>query len=229
MKKFARLDCLDGMSKFKDTSKLLCLEKKHWAEGFLFIAGVDEVGRGPLAGPVVAAAVVLPRDVELPPVFDSKQLTAAQREELAVALRNLDGIDYGIAEVGVEIIDSINILQATHLAMRLAVEKLKNVDYILVDGRPVRGFSCPSEAVVKGDAKSASIAAASILAKVYRDALMDEYARVYPEYGFEHHKGYGTAEHLAALAAHGVTPIHRRTFAPVRDILNPPPEQMELF
>ena len=212
MKKFARLDCLDGMSKFKDTSKLLCLEKKHWAEGFLFIAGVDEVGRGPLAGPVVAAAVVLPRDVELPPVFDSKQLTAAQREELAVALRNLDGIDYGIAEVGVEIIDSINILQATHLAMRLAVEKLKNVDYILVDGRPVRGFSCPAEAVVKGDAKSASIAAASIVAKVTRDRLMVQYDEVFPEYGFASNKGYGSSQHIEAIRKYGPTSIHRRSF-----------------
>ncbi|MFA6714086.1 MAG: ribonuclease HII [Victivallales bacterium] len=210
-------------------SELLTLEKTKWAEGFSFIAGIDEVGRGPLAGPVVAAAVVLPQNAEIPAVNDSKKLNENQRLELREAIINLPGVQYAIAAVDEVKIDEINILRATHLAMRLAVEKLENVDFLLVDGRPVPGLPVASLAVVKGDGKSASIAAASILAKVYRDELMYRYAEEYPEYGFEEHKGYGTAKHLAALQEHGVCKIHRRSFAPVRDILAPPPEQLELF
>ncbi|MDD5599601.1 MAG: ribonuclease HII [Victivallaceae bacterium] len=210
-------------------SELLTLEKTKWAEGFSFIAGIDEVGRGPLAGPVVAAAVVFPKGAEIPAVNDSKKLNECQRLELREVIINLPGVQYAIAAVDEVKIDEINILRATHLAMRLAVEKLKNVDFLLVDGRPVPGLPVRSLAVVKGDGKSASIAAASILAKVHRDELMCRYAEEYPEYGFEEHKGYGTAKHLAALQKHGVCKIHRRSFAPVRDILVPPPEQLELF
>ena len=211
-------------------SKLLTLEKTKWAEEFSFIAGVDEVGRGPLAGPVVAAAVVFPRDAEkIPAVNDSKKLTENQRRELYDAIIQVPSVQYAIAEVDEVKIDEINILKATHLAMRLAVEKLDRVDFLLIDGRPVPDMPFQSLSVVKGDSKSASIAAASILAKVYRDDLMCRYAEIYPEYGFEEHKGYGTAKHLAAIRKHGVCRIHRRSFAPVRDTLSPPPEQLELF
>ena len=210
-------------------SKLLTLEKTKWAEEFSFVAGVDEVGRGPLAGPVVAAAVVFPQGAKIPAVDDSKKLNKKQRCELKEAIMQVEGVQYAVAEVDEVKIDEINILRATHLAMRLAVEKLDKVDFLLVDGRPVPGLPVASLSVVKGDSKSASIAAASILAKVYRDDLMCRYAEVYPGYGFEEHKGYGTAKHLAAIKKHGVCKIHRRSFAPVRDIIDPPPEQLELF
>ena len=204
-------------------------ERECWADGFEFIAGVDEVGRGPLAGPVVAAAVVFPRGAELPCVNDSKQLTEAMREELREAIFAIPGVQIGIGEVDVETIDLMNILNATHLAMRRAVEQLTRADFILVDGRPVKGLPLPSRAIVKGDAKSASIAAASIVAKVHRDRLMVELDGVYPGYGFADHKGYGTARHLEALHDLGVTPMHRRSFRPVREIIDPPPEQPLLF
>lgn len=193
------------------------------------MAGVDEVGRGPLAGPVVAAAVVFPQGAAIPAVDDSKKLNSNQRLELREAIINLPGVQYAIAAVDEVKIDEINILRATHLAMRLAVDRLERVDFLLVDGRPVPGLPVKSLPVIKGDGKSASIAAASILAKVHRDELMCRYAEKYPEYGFEEHKGYGTAKHLAALRKHGVCRIHRRSFSPVRDILKPPPEQLELF
>ena len=210
-------------------SKLLTLEKTKWAEEFSFVAGIDEVGRGPLAGPVVAAAVVFPKDAKIPAVNDSKKLNDKQRVTLRDAILNVSGVQYAIAEVDEAKIDEINILCATDLAMRMAVEKLERVDFLLVDGRPVPGLPCESLSVIKGDAKSASIAAASILAKVYRDELMCRYAEIYPGYGFEEHKGYGTAKHLAAIKELGVCDIHRRSFAPVRDIVNPPPEQLNLF
>lgn len=204
-------------------------ERECWADGFGFVAGVDEVGRGPLAGPVVAAAVVFPRGVELPCVNDSKQLAEGMREELREAIFAIPGVQIGIAEVDVATIDLMNILNATHLAMRRAVEQLTRADFVLVDGRPVKGLPLPSRAIVKGDAKSASIAAASIVAKVYRDRLMVELDGEYPGYGFADHKGYGTARHLEALRELGVTPVHRRSFRPVREILDPPPEQPSLF
>ena len=210
-------------------SKLLSLEKNKWAEEFSFVAGIDEVGRGPLAGPVVAAAVVFPQDAKIPAVDDSKKLNENQRRELNDAIMRVKGVQYAIAEVDEVKIDEINILQATHLAMRLAVEKLDKVDFLLIDGRPVPGLPFASLSVIKGDSKSASIAAASILAKVYRDDLMCRYAEIYPGYGFEEHKGYGTKKHLEALRKHGICKIHRRSFAPVRNILSPPPEQLELF
>ena len=209
--------------------ELFRFERECWADGFEFVAGVVEVGRGPLAGPVVAAAVVFPRGAELPCVNDSKQLTEELREELREAIFAIPGVQIGIGEVDVETIDLMNILNATHLAMRRAVEQLKRADFILVDGRPVKGLPLPSRAIVKGDAKSASIAAASIVAKVHRDRLMVELDGVYPGYGFADHKGYGTARHLEALRELGVTPMHRRSFRPVREIIDPPPEQPSLF
>ena len=207
--------------------ELLLRERKLLQEGFAFIAGVDEAGRGPLAGPVVAAAVILPRDRELPGVFDSKQLSDARRRVLRDEIMAIAQVGVGVAEV--HEIDSLNILKATHLAMHRAVAGLEKVDIVLVDGLPVRGFPCPAENMIKGDAKSASIAAASIVAKVYRDELMEELDKIYPGYGFAAHKGYGTAVHLEALRRLGVTPMHRKSFGPVRDLIDPPTEQLELF
>jgi ribonuclease HII len=209
--------------------KLLSLEQKYWAEGFSFVGGVDEVGRGPLAGPVVAAAVVFPKGTRIPAVNDSKQLTEEQRIELRQAILDVPGVQYGIAVVSVEMIDKINILQASRMAMRQAAGQLENLDFLLIDGLPAPDMPSPCEAIVKGDAKSASIAAASILAKVFRDKLMADLARQYPQYGFEQHKGYGTEKHLEALKAYGACAIHRRSFAPVRNIIDPPPEQLNLF
>ena len=209
--------------------ELLQPERKLWAEGFCFIAGVDEAGRGPLAGPVAAAAVVLPREVQLPDVFDSKQLSDSARRELKEEILQLPGVKVGISLVDAEIIDKINILQATHRAMREAVSQIQEVDCVLVDGLPVKGFGVESRNLVKGDSLSASIAAASIIAKVVRDDIMIELDKLYPEYGFAVHKGYGTAAHLRALQEYGVTPVHRRSFRPVREILDPPPEQLELL
>ena len=217
------------MDYLDDQHELLAFERQKRAEGFLFIAGVDEVGRGPLAGPVVAAAVAFPSGAPVPPVNDSKQLSAVQRDTLYDAILAVPGVRYAIAELDAEVIDRINILEASRQAMRNAVKQIPDLDFLLVDGLPVPGFEVPNLAIVKGDAKSASIAAASIIAKVYRDRLMDQFAVEYPEYGFEKHKGYGTAQHLEALRRCGVCPLHRRTFAPVRDIITPPPEQLELF
>ena len=208
--------------------KLFKFEREKRNEGFLHVAGLDEVGRGPLAGPVVAAAVILPDGQKIPCVDDSKQLTAQQRVILRDALMALPGIRYAIVEVGPDEIDRINILRATHLAFGLALEKLPETDFALVDGLPVKTLKIPSLAIVKGDAKSASIAAASIIAKVYRDALMDKFAELYPEYGFDENRGYGTAQHLEAIRRSGPCPIHRRTFEPLKSILNPAPAQQEL-
>ncbi len=209
--------------------ELLALEYAKYQAGFRFVVGIDEVGRGPLAGPVVAAAVGFPPGVEIPAVNDSKQLSCEQREELDKAIRAVPGVKIAIAEVPVEVIDEINILRATHKAMREAAAAIPEADCLLVDGLPVPGLPAESFSVVKGDAKSASIAAASIAAKVYRDRLMVELDSRYPGYGFAENKGYGTAGHLKALKELGVTPVHRRSFAPVRDIIEPPPEQLELF
>jgi len=208
---------------------LLEFERRAWDRGFCRVAGVDEVGRGPLAGPVVAAAVILPVGVEWPPVNDSKQLTAAQRDDLAARLTALPGIAIGIGTVPVSDIDRFNILRATHMAMHQAVGRLPEApDYLLIDGRPVAGFAVAAEAIVKGDARSASVAAASILAKVHRDRLMDELDRCYAGYGFAQHKGYGTARHLEALGRLGPCPEHRRSFAPVRALLPGQPMPGEL-
>lgn len=183
------------------------------------VAGVDEAGRGPLAGPVVAAAVILDDQQPIKGLNDSKKLTPATRERLFDEIR-AKALCLCIAEATVEEIDQINILQATMLAMRRAVEGLRlKPAQVLVDGNRLPVLKVPAEAIVKGDAKVTAIAAASILAKVHRDRLCQELHDRYPHYGFDGHKGYGTAEHLAALAAHGACPEHRRSFGPVREAL----------
>ena len=193
--------------------------------GYTRIVGVDEAGRGPLAGPVVAAAVVLPFDFtsqHFSYLNDSKKLTPEMRaqlfDELTVA------IDFGVGIINAATIDEINIRQASWQAMQLAVTALLPVDYVLIDGLPYGPGPWPYEAIVKGDARSLSIAAASVIAKVTRDRLMEEYDRKFPAYGFARHKGYPSPQHLAALTAHGPCPLHRRSYAPVRrvcEILKP--------
>ncbi|MBI2747738.1 MAG: ribonuclease HII [Burkholderiales bacterium] len=183
------------------------------------IAGVDEAGRGPLAGPVVAAAVILDDLNPIQGLADSKKLTAARREKLYDEIR-AKALCCSIAEASVEEIDTLNILQATLLAMRRAVEGLRlKPAKVLVDGNRLPVLDVLAEAIIKGDATVPAISAASILAKVHRDRWCAEYDREFPQYGFAAHKGYGTAEHLAALRAHGACPQHRKTFAPVTEVL----------
>jgi len=208
---------------------ILHFEKELWERGMTHIAGVDEAGRGPLAGPVVVAAVIFQPESEIPPVDDSKKLSEKVRLELKELILSTPGVRFSIQELSPKIIDEINILQATHLGMRKCVIALQKVQYALIDGLKVPAFPVPCSAIVKGDSKSASIAAASILAKTHRDQIMKEYAKIYPEYGFERNSGYGTAGHLEALSEYGPTPIHRKSFKPVRDILFPPLVQTELF
>lgn len=188
------------------------LEQSARAAGASIICGIDEAGRGPLAGPVYAAAVVLPDGLDIPGLNDSKKLTPKKRDILFDLIRE-QAEDYCVASASVEEIDTLNILQATFLAMRRAAEGLHNpLDYALVDGNKDPGLLIATETVIKGDARSMSVAAASILAKVSRDRYMLEMAEQYPEYQFEKHKGYGTKLHYQMLAAYGPSPIHRRTF-----------------
>lgn len=191
------------------------LEKAARRGGALHIAGCDEVGRGPLFGPVVAAAVILPTRCRLPGLNDSKKLNEKKRVELDVEIRAC-AVAWAIAAVEAETIDRINIRQASLLAMRLAVQQLELApDYLLIDGIDVIDWPCPQQAVIQGDGTSFSIAAASVLAKVYRDRLLIELDRQYPGYGLASHKGYGSPEHMAALARLGPTPLHRKSFGPV--------------
>lgn len=188
------------------------IENAHFEKGIQLICGVDEAGRGPLAGPVCAAAVILPPNVEIPGLNDSKKLTDKRRRELFPVIKE-QAVAYGIGLASHEEIDEINILQATYLAMERALAQLSvRPELALIDGNRAKDFGLPVETVVKGDSRSASIAAASILAKVTRDDLMLEVAAQYPEYQFDVHKGYGTKAHYAALTAHGPCPIHRMTF-----------------
>ena len=190
------------------------LEREYAARGFFAVAGVDEVGRGPLAGPVVCAAVVLPVEEEarIFGINDSKKLSPKKREELAQIIKERARA-YAIEEADAQTIDAVNILQATRLCMKRAVEKLfPPADMVLTDGNMTLDIALPQRAIVKGDALVYSIGAASILAKVYRDALMRAYAERYPEYGFERNAGYGTAEHIRAIREVGACPIHRRSF-----------------
>lgn len=189
-------------------------------KGYKMIAGIDEAGRGPLAGPVVASAVILPLHAEISGLNDSKQLSAEQREHLFHEIRQ-QAVTYGIGIVDVEYIDTYNILQATYEAMRRAVNALdRQPDHLLNDAVIIPQISVPQLKIIKGDAKSHSIAAASVMAKVTRDRLMTEYGKLFPEYGFERHMGYPTPDHLAALQKHGVCPIHRTSFAPVAETMN---------
>ena len=188
------------------------IEEECRSEGYTVICGVDEAGRGPLAGPVCAAAVILPDHLELPGLNDSKKLSDKKRRELFPLIKE-QAIAYGIGLASEKEIDEINILQATYLAMERALAQLEGkADLALIDGNRAKDFGMPVKTVVKGDSLSASIAAASILAKVTRDDLMEAYAEEYPGYGFEIHKGYGTKAHYAALTEKGPSPIHRMTF-----------------
>ena len=192
-------------------------ERKLRASGCVLIAGIDEAGRGPLAGPVVAAAVILPERFRHKTLDDSKKLSAKQRELIYVEMTKHAEICWAVAVVETEEIDRINILRATHLAMRQAVAALATApDHVLIDGLPVRPFPIPQTALIGGDALSFSIAAASVIAKVTRDRIMVEMDRRHPGYEFAQHKGYGTALHLARLKQHGPCPIHRRSFLPIQ-------------
>ncbi|HBP10309.1 MAG TPA: ribonuclease HII [Nitrospinaceae bacterium] len=195
-------------------------EIKAGKKGYRLIAGVDEAGRGPLAGPVVAAAVVLPADAILQGLDDSKKLSPTRREELFPKIQT-QAVVYGVAVVNPEVIDKINILQAALLAMQQAVEQLQPVpDLLLIDGNQKTASSIEQWAIVKGDSKSLSIAAASVLAKVTRDHIMQDYHQLYPQYEFARHKGYGTKLHRDLIAEHGPCPIHRSTFKGVTEYLN---------
>lgn len=187
-------------------------EKKYLDQGYKMIVGIDEAGRGPLAGPVCVAAVILPANAYIPGLNDSKKLSDKRRRELVPVIKE-KAIAYGIAFADEHEIDEINILQATYLAMERAVSQLTvKPDFLLIDGNRQKDFGVPTQTVIKGDSLSASIAAASVLAKVTRDDFMLEMAEKYPQYGFDIHKGYGTKAHYAALAEHGPCPLHRMTF-----------------
>lgn len=191
---------------------MFAYENEQRGNGYVAICGVDEAGRGPLAGPVCAAAVILSADVDIPGLNDSKKLSDKRRRELFPIIKE-QAIAYSIAFATHEEIDEINILQATFLAMQRAIDGLQiKPDFALIDGNREKDFGVPVKTIVGGDGKSASIAAASILAKVTRDDHMEQMAETYPQYGFEVHKGYGTKAHYAALAQHGPCPIHRMTF-----------------
>jgi ribonuclease HII len=203
---------------------VLLYEKEAWSSGFLRLAGIDEAGRGPLAGPVVAAAVIFDpeyiqceKDAAFGDLTDSKAMTEASREACFKVLTDSRFTKIGIGMVDAEEIDRINILRATHKAMALAVGQV-DAQFALVDGLPVKGLPCASKSIVKGDALSVSISAASIIAKVTRDRIMMDYDARYPEYGFGGNKGYGTRQHLEALRRHGATPIHRQSFRPVAEL-----------
>ena len=187
-------------------------EEKHYAEGYLAVCGCDEAGRGPLCGPVVAAAVILPRDLVIEGLDDSKKLTEKKREKLFDIIKE-KAIAYAVAEASPAEIDEINILNASMLAMRRAVEALSvKADFALIDGNTSRGFEIPTETIVKGDSKSYSVAAASILAKVTRDRGCIELDAMYPEYGIAKHKGYPTKDHMDAVRKYGATEIYRKSF-----------------
>lgn len=204
---------------------LLEFEYKAWEQGFVRVAGVDEAGRGPLAGPVVAAAVVLEqafveseKDGCLVGLNDSKQLSKSKREAFYCIFTDSPYIDIGVGIASVAEIDNTNILRATHLAMKRALENLNPLpDHALIDGLPVPGLPCTSTAIVRGDSRSLMIAGASVVAKVTRDGMMVELDRVHSCYGFAQHKGYGTRQHMRALLEHGPSPAHRRSFQPVKD------------
>jgi ribonuclease HII len=195
-------------------------------QGLTALCGIDEAGRGPLAGPVSVAAVVLPPDFSLPGLNDSKKLSAKKRDELYEQLTTNATVLWAQVEVDAATIDALNILRATHQGMAAAALSLQEkyqitIDHCLIDGLPVKHFPFPHQGIVKGDSKSLSIAAASIIAKVSRDRLMAAYAKEFPQYGFERHSGYGTKHHLHALHLHGPCRIHRRSFQPVAQLALP--------
>ena len=198
---------------------MLEFEQQYWNQAYTKIAGVDEVGRGPLAGPVVAAAVILPQSVNIPGINDSKKLSEKKRELLFDVIK-ANAVDIGVGIIDEKEIDAINILQATYKAMRAALENLReHPDIVFVDGNEADIGNYMQKNIIKGDQKSISIAAASIIAKVTRDRMMVEYDKIYPEYGFKSHKGYGTKFHMEAIKKYYATPIHRRSFNPISDYL----------
>ncbi|MCX5751275.1 MAG: ribonuclease HII [Candidatus Saganbacteria bacterium] len=193
------------------------IEKQLWEQGYEFVAGVDEAGRGPLAGPVVAAAVILPRDFKLPILKDSKLLNPSQRLYCFYYIQK-HALDFSYAVVSHTVIDRINILQASLLAMKRAVGSLKlKPHYILIDGREGVKSDLPQKSIIKGDQKVVSISAASVIAKVVRDNILFGLHKKYPEYGFDRHKGYGTKKHLEMLKKHGPCLVHRKSFAPIKE------------
>ncbi len=205
------------MKNEKETINMLEYEQKYYAEGISLVAGIDEAGRGPLAGAVFAACVVFDKGVVIDGINDSKKLTEKKREELYDIIIEKAKY-YSIVSVDEKRIDEINILEATYEAFRKSLAELGcNVDVVLIDGNRAKDIPVRYETVVKGDAKSQTIASASILAKVARDRYITEMAKKYPEYGFEKHKGYGTKEHLVAIRQYGPCPIHRKTFKGVKE------------
>ncbi|MDO8684017.1 MAG: ribonuclease HII [Armatimonadota bacterium] len=204
-------------------------ERKARELGYSQVAGVDEAGRGPLAGPVIAAAVILPHDFDITGIRDSKKLSPLQREKaFERIIKEAVGLAVGVCDS--KLIDEINILQATYTAMRGAIALIKpKVDYVLVDGYPIRSLNIPQEGIFRGDSLSVSIAAASIIAKVTRDRMMCEFDAKYPGYGFAKHKGYYTAEHITAIAELGICEIHRRSFEPIASEVERECRQRSLF
>lgn len=204
---------LEKIKKEEERLELInTFENEGYKNGYIYIGGVDEAGRGPLAGPVVASVVVFEKDTKIPYVNDSKKLSEAKREELFDIIKE-KALDYGIGIVDNDEIDEYNILNATYMAMKKAINSLnKKPDYLLLDAVTIPDLDIKQFPIIKGDAKSISIAAASILAKVTRDRLMYKYDEIYPQYGFKHHKGYGTKEHYEAIENFGITPIHRKSF-----------------
>ncbi|MRH42242.1 ribonuclease HII [Aquibacillus halophilus] len=201
-------------------NSMLVYEKNLYKLGNNFVAGMDEAGRGPLAGPVVAAAVILKKDFYLPGLNDSKQLNKQTRENFFEIIKE-EAISVGIGIIHSEEIDKLNIYQATKKAMKVAIQQLNPIpDHVLIDAVPLDNLPCTSDSITKGDQKSISIAAASVIAKVTRDNLMEELHNSYPHYNFASNKGYGTKEHLEAIIQCGVSPYHRRSFAPVKDVVN---------
>jgi ribonuclease HII len=196
-------------------------EQAAYSKGYTSVAGIDEAGRGPLAGPVVAAACILPPGLLIPGLDDSKKLTPKRRQELYSYLTSHPQIKYAIGVISETVIDEVNILEATKLAMLQAVEKLAVIpDFLLVDGLKLHHPQIPSEKIIKGDQLSLSVAAASNIAKEFRDAIMDEYHKQFPQYGFDRHAGYGTAQHRKAIEQYGPCAIHRRTFEPIKSLTN---------
>ncbi len=206
---------LQSRSLFPD--EMMTYEEKAHAFGYRFVAGVDEAGRGPLAGPVVAAACILPKDIRIEGIRDSKQMTPAARSRVFRELLSHPDLYFGIGVVDALIIDQINILQATFQAMLIAIAQLPpQTDYVLIDGNQMPAVKIPGEAIVKGDSLSLSIASASIIAKVIRDQMMDFFDLKWPEYLLKQNKGYGTGAHLRALEQKGPSPIHRMSFEPLK-------------
>lgn len=206
-------------NKLDNHGDMYYLEKTLWDKGYKYIAGCDEVGRGPMAGPVVCAAVVLDKNNIIEGLNDSKKLTYKRREELSKIIKE-NAIEYQITYIDNDEVDKINVLEASRKGMTISVNNLKNCDYVLTDCMDLYDIKVPYETYIKADGSIASVAAASILAKVERDHYMEEMAKTYPHYGFEKHKGYVTKSHKDAIKKYGVCKLHRKTYAPVMEILN---------